>query len=71
MILDIIKWVVPWLLSIVKDRTPDNVGKALDLIGPVLEEMIQHGGRLPVSARAPYEVRMIRILDAAGLLEEA
>lgn len=72
MIIEVIKFVVPWLLSLLRDRTPGGVQAAIDLIAPILEEMLESGSTtLSVAFRAPYELRMIRVLDAAGLLEEA
>jgi hypothetical protein len=72
MIVDLLKYIIPWLFGLLKDRTPEGFAAALELIGPIVEEMFARGGgRLGVGFRAQYELRMIRVLDAAGLLEEA
>jgi len=67
------KWLVPWLISLLKSRTPTAVNKAIDAVWPIVEEMLADAsekglGQLSVEFRAPYEKRMVLALFSLGLL---
>lgn len=65
------EYLIPWLFGAIIDRSPEGLAKALRVVRPIVEEMLESGdGRLSPSARAPFEVRMVLALRAAGLVED-
>jgi hypothetical protein len=70
----LLKWLVPWLIGLIKDKTDDAIDGILDAISPILEEMLTDAEgqgllRLSASFRAPYEARIVLTLHGLGLLE--
>ncbi len=70
----VFRWVLSWLMQLLRDKTPDSIDRALDIIEPILLEMLTAGrdqglGRLSVAFRRPYEERIAYALRLAGLLE--
>jgi len=73
-ILDVFKWLVPWLFSIIKDKTDAGLDDALDVLSDILTEMLDAGkasglGRLSVRFRRPYEIQMLQALRLAGMVD--
>lgn len=71
----LIEWVLPWLLSLLKGLAPPQIDRVLEIVGPILEAMVHDAeeaglGRLTPAHRAPYEARIIQALTAAGFLED-